>query len=398
MKLTLLLLKDKTKLTKKGFPVVVIYRSEYKQKRINLKLYSSADHWNFLRQEPSPAHPDYLNIMQKVVDVKRKMFELEQFLISDFNKIKTELLRLVDTNFKKKQEDFYAFADELIQEMRSQGRYSNAIVYNTVKVQLKKYRDEVAFDDIDYNFLIGFVNQKKIQGLRPSSIHNYLRTLRAIYNQAVLRKGIKDTKPFKGVFNGLRVRSHSTNKKYLLSEDIRILEKAELKGFKDFVRDLFLLQFYLGGQDLKDIYFMRYDSMSSDRIYFKRSKVSNGYTFDLAITDKVRDILIKHRQNSEYILPYRKDEDGYKTFRRRYGRYLIAIQKELGLTVKPLGGNLGIKVARHTFANIGKRKGIEEDMLRELMGHERDDVDNYYKDRYPEQLRDKAQLKIINDE
>jgi 23S rRNA U2552 (ribose-2'-O)-methylase RlmE/FtsJ len=29
------------------------------------------------------------------------------------------------------------------------------------------------------------------------------------------------------------------------------------------------------------------------------------------------------------------------------------------------------------------------------MGHRRNDVDNYYKEAYPEKMRDKAQLKVI---
>ena len=51
---------------------------------------------------------------------------------------------------------------------------------------------------------------------------------------------------------------------------------------------------------------------------------------------------------------------------------------------------------RHTFATLGKFERIEEDLLRELMGHERNDVDMIYKDKYPEAERDAAQLKIIN--
>lgn len=38
---------------------------------------------------------------------------------------------------------------------------------------------------------------------------------------------------------------------------------------------------------------------------------------------------------------------------------------------------------------------IETDITRELMGHERDDVDNYYKDKYPEKVRDNALFEII---
>jgi len=58
-------------------------------------------------------------------------------------------------------------------------------------------------------------------------------------------------------------------------------------------------------------------------------------------------------------------------------------------------GNLGWKLSRHTFANIAKSLFLEVDLIRELMAHERDDIDNYYKDRYPEEVRDKAHWEII---
>jgi hypothetical protein len=51
--------------------------------------------------------------------------------------------------------------------------------------------------------------------------------------------------------------------------------------------------------------------------------------------------------------------------------------------VQPDGGHIAVKVARHSFANRANLM-IETDITRELMGHERDDVDNYYKDKYPE--------------
>jgi hypothetical protein len=44
--------------------------------------------------------------------------------------------------------------------------------------------------------------------------------------------------------------------------------------------------------------------------------------------------------------------------------------------------HIAVKVARHSFAN--RAKNLMIDITRELMGHERDDVDNYYKDKYPE--------------
>jgi len=64
--------------------------------------------------------------------------------------------------------------------------------------------------------------------------------------------------------------------------------------------------------------------------------------------------------------------------------------------VLPKGGELTSKVIRHSFATIGKFLMIDVDVIRELMGHERGDMDTVYKDLYPEGVRDAAQLKITS--
>lgn len=394
MKITLTLLKSK-KPNIKGFPIVVNLRDKNRSKRLFFQLFSFPEHWNDENMLPTKLHPSYYDTTEDVLKLKGKIIELERDNITDFKSIEEELKFVLNNKAQKQRNDFFAFADHLIEEMNEDGHKSNATVYNTAKIQFQKYINKIDLSDIDYNILKGFVRRKKIQGLRPATIHNYLRTLRAIYNQAVKLKYVEDTKPFEGVFAGLKVRSHRARKKYLLHEDIAVIEDAKLTGLADFVRDIFLLQFYLGGQDLKDIYYLKHSDINKDRIFFQRSKVVNGYEFDLAIIPKVKAILSKYDE-ANYLFPYRKDHQGYITLRRRFSRYLIIIQELLNIEVKPLGGNLGIKVARHTFANIGKRKGVEEDLLRELMGHERDDVDNYYKDKFPENIRDEAQLTIVD--
>ena len=72
------------------------------------------------------------------------------------------------------------------------------------------------------------------------------------------------------------------------------------------------------------------------------------------------------------------------------------MQTAENIEVQPLGGKIRIKVARHSFATIAKGLFIDTDLLRELMGHERNDVDTIYKDKYPEKVRDEALLKIIS--
>ena len=97
----------------------------------------------------------------------------------------------------------------------------------------------------------------------------------------------------------------------------------------------------------------------------------------------------------KFVFPWRKDFEGYKNFRDNLRRSMDHVQEITGIDVLPLGGKIRVKVARHSFATIGKQLFIDADLLRELMGHERNDVDTIYKDKYPQKTRDKAQLLII---
>ena len=149
--------------------------------------------------------------------------------------------------------------------------------------------------------------------------------------------------------------------------------------------------------DKEQIFNFKKTDISKGGFFFIRSYLgAKGYEFDLKLPDRAKKIVSKYNNSTEYVFSHNKDYKYYDQFRRRVRRNLVKLQQLLFIDIEPKGGNLGIKVARHTFANRGKRLYIEEDLLRELMGHERADIDNYYKDKYPEEVRDTAQLQIIS--
>ncbi len=397
MKITLRMYK-RTREVVEGHPIIIEIRDKSRRKRISSGFFSRLEHWDHERNEPNDQHPDHDLLMYEISILKARIYNAIRMNMTDMDQV-VKLIK--DSNQDEPDPvaievvpDFYQFADELIQEKRDVGNLSNAKIYSTAIIQLKKFMIDLKFDQIDYNILIQFVNRKKADGLKSSSIHNYLRTLRAIYNEGVRRGKSPQNNPFEGVFNGLKVRAHQMKKKSLDIEGIRALENAELSGRYVIARDLFLLQFYLGGQDLTDIYHLKKSAIQRGRVYIQRRKVVTGYQFDVKLIDKAKTIIDKYESDDEFVFPGRKDFKGYETFRRWFGKYLITIQAREKIQIHPMGGNLGIKVARHTFANLGKQHGIDSDILRELMGHERDDVDNFYKDKFPEKIRDAAQIKI----
>ena len=394
-----------------GYPLNFIISHKGKKRKYQVG-YSHPEH--FLETEAiiSVYHPDYEILYPDIMNFKFKAKEILQSRPDDINEVYDQLFSGTSSTLTLK-----GFTDDLVADMKKSAESyekikdfvsankikGNVKVYSDAITQLQLYAPNIAISDLDYTTLVGFkewklLPQGKKKGNSKSTVSVYLRSLRTLYNKAVKIHKLKDTKPFELVFSGLTVKSHQTRKKNVSKEMIRKIEEI-VHDYDSLYRftDMWLLQFYLGGADLIDIYYLKKNQIKKNRIYFQRTKGNSTGMMDLAIHPKAKAIIEKYSEpDGEYIFPWRKDNDGYKGFRRKMQAALSKAQEKHGIELEGTGGNLGLKVARHTFANIGKNQGLEEDLLRELMGHERDDVDNYYKDRFPEKVRDAALFAIID--
>lgn len=420
MTITVKLLKSEKK-TKRGYPLVLVcsHGSKRPKKIIG---HSEIEHFNEDMEMITKMHPDYDDLAPKIMELKIKGRKIELSGIDD-------PVKALEMIFKKDVSavSFQEFGAELISEMKDLAEkfdknndvdsrnkiLGNIAIYENSLKQFSLCIPSIMFVDLDYNALMRFRTWQIGLGNSKNTVHLYLRTIRAIYNKGVLKLGVKDIKPFSGVFDGLKTKSYDNKKKNITKESIRKLEKFEFGNEKQKFIDLFLLQFYFGGADLIDVYYFKKINYRKNRMYFERGKTNTGLMIDLGVHPKAKAIIEKYPSNDEWLFPWRKDKLGYAGFRRRYLRALdLAVElinkpefdkKELDksyepdiIEVLPMGGNLGVKVTRHTFATIAKNLMIEPDLIRELMGHERDEVDNYYKERFSKEVRDEALFRIID--
>ena len=380
---------------KQGFPVAVFLSHKGRTKKVNLGLFFELDEWDFKKQLPKKNS-------KELIIIKKKILALENILldISAGGSFSLEVVKnlLLGTAQNINPTSFFEFSKVIIKEKRNAGKLSTVASYENAFNQLEVFRSDICFSDLDYNLLNQFKLWRLKEGNTKSTVHTYLRKYRTVYNEAVRRGLVSGKNPFEGVFNDVTVKANRTKKRNITKKSIKKLENLTgLTMYHQRAVDLFLLMFYFGGQDLKDIYYLEKKQINNNRVYFSRSKLAgSGYQFDLLITDKAHKIIDKYRVSGKYIFPWRKDFGGYKNFRDNLRRSMDHVQEIAKIEVLPLGGAIRIKVARHTFATIGKNLFIETDLLRELMGHERNDVDTIYKDKYPEAVRDVAQLKIIS--
>jgi len=395
------LLKSK-KETPEGFSLVVQIAHQNKRKTKTIA-FCKEEHFIIDGKTISDKHPDYDVLAPILMELKIRARKL---ILNGYNDVEKVYQDLFAVDFS--QIGYIDFAEKLIAEMKEVaeklGKHDlkaknkilgNVRCYENVIGQFRAFGKNVTLQNLDYNILMQFKNYNIGIGNSKATVHLYLRTLRAIYNKGILKHRFADSKPFTGVFDGLKTRSYDSKKKYLDRDGLVKLENLDLKTAKQKYVDLFLLQFYFGGCDLKDLYYLKKRQIRKGRIVFERTKTNTGTRIDLKVHPKAQLILDKYPGEGDWLFPWKKENESYITFRGNYQRDIILVQTAEKIEILPDGGNLAIKVARHTFANLAKTLNIDTDIIRELMGHERDDVDNYYKDKYPEAIRDKALFDII---
>lgn len=401
-----------------------------KQKMFSLKMSFFKEEWNFQKEEPR-------NDKRKLLLIRKKKSLLDSLLLKslddpmvNFEFVRSRMLGEINDDGRssvsaiKEKSDFLKFGYQLAEEKRqlvnSKGvqKEGNSKVYINALNQFEKFVPKLDINELDYALLVRFKNSQLQLGNKKSTVNTYLRTLRAVYNEGKRRFNIRvENNPFEGIFKDVSIKQNRTKKRNISRETLKILEGFEgglVKGQQVAV-DLFLLQFYCGGQDLTDIYYLEKNQLSDNkRVYFMRGKLEDGgYQFDLRLYEKAQTIFSKYKNDSDdFVFSWRKDFVGYTNFRNRmnrnlkiiqenYNSHVTRIENQLGgkyhrIEVLPLGGYITTKVARHTFATFGSRLYVDSDLLRTLMGHERDDVDTIYKDTYPEQDRDKCHHQIID--
>jgi integrase/recombinase XerD len=137
-----------------------------------------------------------------------------------------------------------------------------------------------------------------LKGLKPNSIGNYLRSLRALFNKAIKAK-IVDRSYYP--FFDISIRTEKTQKRAILKEDISKLEKLELKTqSKEWhARNYFLLSYYLRGISFTDLAYLTDKNLVKGRVTYRRRKTHKLYSIKKA--ELILDIY--RSTQTSYLLP-----------------------------------------------------------------------------------------------
>ena len=377
MKLKLKL--DKSRKKKQGYPLVVsIYVSKTDFKYPFTGYYSTLENWDFEKEEPKPIHPLYIGIMDYLLETRIKILKiinLRQNLTSD------QIYYIIFGS----NEDFYAFWDVRIKEMKGQGNIGNAEFQENTKNIFKKFTPKLYFKDISYNFLNNF-KMYKTRTCSANTINNYLRGIRSIYNEAI-RRGIFTPETYNSPFAGVMPKLTPTKNKFLTIDDMKLILNTEKKHrFYNY----FMLSFLLGGIDFIDLANIKHSNIVNNRIDFTRHKGGTNERINNFIFPETWEIIKQLKEeNSDYITPIHKFS--YKTYRKNYNEDFRKWLEIIGVN-----SYFSSKSARYTFINIGKELLLNRDVIMEIVGHSKKDVHSIYEGKFPVKIKDEIHRKIID--
>ena len=225
--------------------------------------------------------------------------------------------------------------------------------YQTLFNNLEKYRKGILITDIDYQFIVNYDKWLRESGIAHNTRISRLRLLRAILNEAQ-KRDIISVNPF----NRFRIQQMVSKKGFLTNEQLAKLEKLNLKGTEDKVRDAFLIGCYTG---------LRF----SDIITLRQEHIANGWlTKKMAKTGFIVEIPIQNLFNGKMLILLDKYKGNIEHISKNLGsnssvnKILRGILDKINTDPK-----ITFHSSRHTFATLLGQKGVQLTTIQKLLGH-----------------------------
>ena len=380
---------------------------EMKRKYVSLGISVHPKHWDFDKDAPKPNCPNknlILNIIDKKTMEYRKQLLEFQNIEKDFSAQK--LVDSVNKPLKKKSVETLFL--EVIEQMKQEKRIGNANFYKFALNSMKTFNNDtmdIPFVEIDVAWLKKYDSWMKGKGNATNTRGVRFRALRAIYNLAIEQKIVKkEYYPFED-FKVSKLKE-STSKRAIPKEDIQKImdfdvEKITKKYHSPLIelsKDVFLFSYLCCGINFIDIAHLKQSNIWNSRIVYSRHKTGKSINFPL---QPVALELIKKYSHldTEYVFPILNEKVHVTELQKHYrvqkvikkvNKWLKVIAKEAGIKT-----DLTTYVARHSYATVLKRSGVNISLIGETLGHSDLKTTQIYLDSFENSQIDDAMKNLL---
>ncbi|MDR1706727.1 MAG: site-specific integrase [Prevotella sp.] len=394
--------KSKT-LSNGEYPLVIRITKDGNRSYKYLGISVETQHWDFKKNEPKPNCPNRDHILKIIQDKKAEyQTQVLEFKTSHKNFTASSLIKTTEQTTVAKTVD--AFYRELIAHYRKLGKIGNSNIYRDSYNSMKRFRKvdrlDFLFSEIDLAYLNEYEKWMVSIGKAETSMSLLFRTLRSAFNKAIEQNLVRsEDYPFKNF--KMSKFSTKTKKRAISKEDIIKILELDLSGEKEVIqlsRDVFIFSYLQGGINFTDIASLTADNMVNGRLEYTRKKTNTLINVPL----QQESIRLIHKYNDDkrgYLFPI-LNKQSHKTPMQKFSRIQKKI-KQINYSLKQIAKIAGIEinlttyVARHSFATVLKRSGVNTSIISESLGHSSESVTQIYLDSFENSQIDEAMENLL---
>ena len=360
--------------------------------------------WDFSKNKPKSNCPNREYILKLILN---KQAELQQRMLelNAEQKEYTTTTLLHDEHRKFELKTVKQFYQELIEQYKADEKCGNRLIYKSSYNSINVFTNgnlEIPFSAIDVAWLNKYEKWLRSKGNKETTMSLMFRTLRSAYNKAIENKcARKSDYPF----NDYKI------SKFDVSTEKRAIAKADVLKFSTDVhsigkqqyvqlsKDIFIFSYLCGGINFTDIANLTKDNIiEGKRLHYIRQKT--GKLIKLGLSEEALKIIKRYAVESKgYLFPI-LNAQLHKTplqKQNRIHKMLGKVNKNLKLLAAQLGveANLTTYVARHSFASVLKKSGVNIALISEALGHSDLTTTQIYLDSFDNEQIDNAMKNLL---
>ena len=382
-------------------PLMLRVCKDGKAKYQSLGISVNSKHWNFKKNEPKPKCPNFGQIQKIILDkkleVQKKMLEIR----ADQKDYSAYTLLIKENHQSFTVCEFY---QKIIAQCEAENKCGNRLVYLNSYNSLMNFtnnRLDIPFNIIDVAWLERYEKWLRSRGNKETTISLMFRTLRSTYNKAIKEKCAQKTDY---PFEEYRVSKFdvTTQKRAITKAEIlKFTEDTQPIGQKRYVqlsKDIFMFSYLCGGINFTDIANLTKANIVNGRLQYIRQKT--GKRINIGIPDEAMRIIEKYESESTgYLFPILNNKV-HKTALQKQNR-IHKMRGKVNYNLKVIGKRLGIEislttyVARHSFASVLKKSGVNIAIISEALGHSDLATTQIYLDNFDNEQMDEAMKNLL---
>jgi len=385
-------------------PLFIRFSQNRTCKLISLGIAIPLEYWNSDQQSVKEIYPNYKKI-QFEIDSKLKEYEKR---IQRLEALGIEVN--FNTLFEHKENQSNCTVSEYfkqqIERIKDLGKIGTAAKYENCLSLLSKCNPvNILFSQIEMKYLRNFESFLLSKGNTSNSIATKFSVFKAVYNRAIADRIFE---PKDNPFIRFKVGKYwkPTRKRAISKEDILKLKAIELpkKGgsfYLEFARDIFLFSYYTAGINFTDIATLRWCDVDNGRIYYKRHKTSKEMS--CCLMQEAQYIIERYNttpfNDEDYIFPILNSQK-HKTKQQIFNR-LHKVLGKVNENLEKLSEMICLKnplttyTARHTYATVLKRSGVNIAIISETLGHSDLSTTQIYLDSFENSQIDEAMKNLL---